>query len=178
MVDPSEVAAIDRHPEMVVILDGTNDVGPGWPNAETVGTGIPATMSPTGGDKAEANAIQPLMATHQCFARVSRFDFGGQLREQGQIAVEFLRQTTEDCLGRDHLAIDHPKQLYRVHAQLRTELEYIRTPGHAKVSDVGAEPVWFRGHRHGNQYVVGLKQYSASRCGSLQAAASDVKQNR
>jgi hypothetical protein len=63
--------------------------------------------------------------------------------------VELLRQATDNCLGRDYLAVDHPKQLYRVHAQLLTELEYIRPPGHAKVSDVGAEPIWFRGHRHG-----------------------------
>jgi hypothetical protein len=78
----------------------------------------------------------------------SWFDFGGQLREKGHITVEFLRQATDNCLGRDHLAVDHSKQLYRVHAQLRTELEYIRAPGHAKISDVGAEPVWFRGHGH------------------------------
>jgi hypothetical protein len=63
--------------------------------------------------------------------------------------VEFLRKATDNCLGRDHPAVDHPKQLYRVHAQLRTELEYIRTPVHAKASDVGAEPVWFWGHGHG-----------------------------
>jgi hypothetical protein len=87
--------------------------------------------------------------------------FPGQLREEGQIAVEFLRQTTEDCLGRDHLAVDHPKQLYRVDAQLRTELEYIRTPGHAKVSDVGAEPAWFRRHGHGGS-IKGKKKASTS----------------
>jgi hypothetical protein len=80
---------------------------------------------------------------------VSWLNFGGQLREEGHIAVELLRQTTDNCLGLDHLAVDHLKQIYRVHAQLRTELEYICTPVHAKVSDVGAEPVWFRGHGHG-----------------------------
>jgi hypothetical protein len=30
----------------------------------------------------------------QCFARVSRFNFGGQLRDEGHIAVESLRHTT------------------------------------------------------------------------------------
>jgi hypothetical protein len=63
--------------------------------------------------------------------------------------VELLCQTTDNCLGRDYLAVDHLKPLYRVHAQLSTELEYIRTPRHAKVSDEGAEPVWFWRHGHG-----------------------------
>jgi hypothetical protein len=76
-------------------------------------------------------------------------DFRSKFCEVARVAVEFLRQSLDDRLRRRHLAVDHPKQLHRVHAQLRTELEYIRTPGHAKVSDVGAEPVWFRGHGHG-----------------------------
>jgi hypothetical protein len=42
---------------------------------------------------------------------VSRFDFSGQLREEGDIAVKFLRQTTDYCLGRHHLAVDHLKHL-------------------------------------------------------------------
>jgi hypothetical protein len=45
--------------------------------------------------------------------QVSRFDFGGQLREEGHIAVEFLRQTTDYYPGGHHLAVDHPKQFYR-----------------------------------------------------------------
>jgi hypothetical protein len=40
--------------------------------------------------------------------------------------VEFLRQTTDYGPGRHHLAVDHSKQLYRAHAQPRTEHEYMR----------------------------------------------------
>jgi hypothetical protein len=121
MVEGSEVAAIDRLPELVV-LDGTNDVGPVWILCGDGGNRDTCNNVAYRVGKAEANAIQPTMAAHQCFARVSRFDFGGQLCEEGQIAVEFHRQTTEHCLGRDNLAVNHLKQLYRVHAQLRAEI--------------------------------------------------------
>jgi hypothetical protein len=70
---------------------------------------------------------------------VSRFNFGGQLCEEGHIAVELLRQTTDNCSGRDYLAVDHPKQLYRVRAQLSRQLEDVRAPGRAQIGDVLAE---------------------------------------
>jgi hypothetical protein len=63
------------------------------------------------------------------FCPMSRFHFSGQLREEGDIAVEFLRQTTDDCPGRHHLAVDHLKQLHRVDAQLSRQLEDVRASG-------------------------------------------------
>jgi hypothetical protein len=44
--------------------------------------------------------------------------------------VELLRQTTDNCPGRDYLAVDHPKQLYRVHAQLSRQLEDVPQVAH------------------------------------------------
>jgi hypothetical protein len=63
---------------------------------------------------------------------VSRFDFGGQIREEGDIAVEFLRQTTDYTPRRHHLAVDHLKQLHRVDADISVQPERIRAPGRAQ----------------------------------------------
>jgi hypothetical protein len=70
---------------------------------------------------------------------VSRFDFSGQLREEGHIAVEFLRQATDYCPGRHNLAVDHLKQLHRVHAQLSAQPEDVGAPGRAQSTNVLAE---------------------------------------
>jgi hypothetical protein len=78
------------------------------------------------------------------FSPVSRFDFSGQLREEGDIAVEFLRQTTDYCPGRHHLAVDHLKQLHRVDAQLSAQYEDVRAPGRAQIGDVLTELTNFR----------------------------------
>jgi hypothetical protein len=75
---------------------------------------------------------------------VSRFDFSGQLREEGHIAVEFLRQTTDDCSGRHHLAVDHLKQLHRVDAQLSAQPEDVRAPGRAQSANMLAELIDLR----------------------------------
>jgi hypothetical protein len=50
-----------------------------------------------------------MMKACAVFCPVSRFDFSGQLREEGHIAVKFLLQSTYDCLCRHHLAVDHLK---------------------------------------------------------------------
>jgi hypothetical protein len=75
---------------------------------------------------------------------VSRLNFGGQLCEEGHIAVELLRQTPDNCPGQDSLAVDHPKQLCRVHARLSRQLEDVRAPGRAQIGDVLAERTTFR----------------------------------
>ena len=62
------------------------------------------------------------------FRPMSRFDFSGQLREEGDIAVKFLRQTTDYCPGRHHLAVDHLKQLHRVDAQFSAQPEDVGGP--------------------------------------------------
>jgi hypothetical protein len=54
------------------------------------------------------------------FRPVSRFDFRGQLRQEGNIAVEFLRQATDDCPGRHHLAVDHLKHLRAIDEHRKT----------------------------------------------------------
>lgn len=75
---------------------------------------------------------------------VSRFDFSGQLREDGDIAVKFLRQTTDYCLGRHHFAVDHLEQLRRVDAQLSTQPEDIGAPSSAQSANMVAEFINFR----------------------------------
>jgi hypothetical protein len=78
------------------------------------------------------------------FRSVSRSDFSGQLREEGDIAVEFLRQTTDYCPGRHHLAVDHLKQLHRFDAQLSAQPEHVGAPSRAQIGDVLAELTNFR----------------------------------
>jgi len=78
------------------------------------------------------------------FCPVSWFDFGSQLREEGHIAVEFLGKATDNCLGRDHVAIDHLKQLDRVDAQFSAQLEDVRAPGRAQGTDMPAELIDLR----------------------------------
>jgi hypothetical protein len=73
------------------------------------------------------------------FCPVSRFDFGGQLREEGHIAVEFLRQTTDYCSCGHHLAVDHLKQLHRVDAQFSAQPEDVGAPGRAQNTDMPTE---------------------------------------
>jgi hypothetical protein len=73
------------------------------------------------------------------FCSVSWVDFSGQLSEEGHIAVEFLRQTTDYRSGRHHLAVDHLKQLHRVDAQLSAQTEDVGAPGLAQIRDVLAE---------------------------------------
>jgi hypothetical protein len=75
---------------------------------------------------------------------VSRFDFSGQLREEGDIAVKFLRQTTDYCLGRHHLAVDHLEQLHRVDAQLSAQPEDIGAPSRAQSANMLAELIDLR----------------------------------
>jgi len=59
-------------------------------------------------------------------------------------AVEFLRQTTDNFLGRDHLAVDHLKQLHRVDAQLSAQPKDVGAPGRAQIGDMLAELINFR----------------------------------
>ena len=74
------------------------------------------------------------------FCPVSRFDFSGQLREEGDIAVEFLRQTTDYCPGRHYLAVDHLRQFHRVDAQF----EDVGAPGRAQSANMLAELIDLR----------------------------------
>jgi hypothetical protein len=73
------------------------------------------------------------------FCPVSRFDFSGQLREEGHIPLEFLRQTTDYCPGPHHLAVDYLKQLHQVDAPFGAQPEDIGAPGRAQSGDVIGE---------------------------------------
>jgi hypothetical protein len=87
------------------------------------------------------------LCTTPAFCSMSRFDFSGQLREEGHIAVEFLRQTTYYCPGRHYLAVDYLKQFHRVDAQFSTQPEDVGAPGRAQSANMLAELIDLRiGH--------------------------------
>jgi hypothetical protein len=81
---------------------------------------------------------------HWDITPVSRFDFSGQLREEGDIAVEFLCQTTDYCPGRHHPAADHLKQLHRVDAQLSAQPEDVSAPTRAQSANMPTELIDLR----------------------------------
>jgi hypothetical protein len=54
--------------------------------------------------------------------------------------VEFLSQTTDDCLGGHHLAVDHLKQLHRVDAQFSAKPEDVGAPSRAQSANMPTKP--------------------------------------